>query len=315
MVIQENQKICPVCLEGKELGFIRDYKLKEGDFSLYQCKKCQAQFYDPFLKIKGKNYQEKNSYEINEAIKPKIFRKYHKKFLERNKSFKPGANVLDLGCGTGEFLNELKKRGCNVFGADFDQNAVFYAKKYFNLKNVYAEPFEEFFNRKNLPKFDFIFMFEVLQYIDNPKDIAEKIKQAMGNKGKLVLSAPSRKRALANMDIFDYPSRCLTKWDKGSILNLFLKQGFKASYITYVEQLKILIGAINSKARFGLVSKAINMSKKNKSGNFLNIKLVYFLGRAKGFIIAFMPAVILWIFGKITKRENGIIYVEFEKKI
>lgn len=313
MPLKEFPKICPVCLEKKGFNFIKDYKLKEGDFSLYECCGCKVQFYMPFRKIESKDYEKKDSYNISEFLKPEIFRGYHKKFLERNKSFSTGTNVLDLGCGTGEFLNKLEKKGCNIFGADFDQNAVSLAKKYFNLENIYAEPFEYFFSRNNLPKFDVIFMFEVLQYLDNPKDIAKKINWALKPGGKLVLSAPSRKRIMAELDAFDYPTHCLTKWDKESILNLFLKTGFKLSYISFVEQLKIIMGSLNSKARFGLVSKAINVLKENKSGNFLNPKIIYFLGRTKGFVIAFLPAVILWAFGKITKRENGIIYVEFEK--
>ena len=312
MAMKENPKICPVCKRGNDFDFVKDYKLKEGAFSLYECKGCKVQFYMPFKKIDGKDYEKKDSYNINEFLKPEIFRGYHKKFLERNDNFPTGTNVLDLGCGTGEFLNELEKRGCNVFGADFDQNAVLIAKKYFNLKNAYAEPFEDFFRRNDLPKFDVIFMFEVLQYLDNPSDIAQKIKQALKPSGKLVLSVPSRKRMLAYMDAFDYPSHCLTKWDKESVLSLFSNAGFKISYITYLEQLKILIGALNSKTRFGLVSKAINASKKNKAENFFSPKIIYFLGCIKGFIIAFLPAVVLWIFGKLLKRENGIIYIEFK---
>jgi SAM-dependent methyltransferase len=312
MAIEEFPKICPVCGRGRGFNFVKDYKLKEGEFFLYQCKACKVQFYMPFRRIEGKDYEKKDSYNISEFLKPEIFRGYHKKFLERNKNFPVGTNVLDLGCGTGEFLSELKKRGCNVFGADFDQNAVLMAKKYFNLENAYAEPFEDFFRRDNSPKFDVIFMFEVLQYLDNPSDIAQKIKQALKPGGKFILSVPSRKRMLAYMDAFDYPSHCLTKWDKESVLSLFLNAGFKVAYITYLEQLKILIGALNSKTRLGLVSKAINKSKKNKAGGLFSPKIIYFLGRVKGFVIAFLPAVVLWIFGKISRRENGIIYIEFK---
>ncbi|MBI2053761.1 MAG: class I SAM-dependent methyltransferase [Candidatus Staskawiczbacteria bacterium] len=305
--MQEKPKICPVCKEGDDFDFIKDYKLKEGNFSLYECLKCKVQFYSPFKKIESKDYEAKDSYNISRFLKPAISRGYHKKFLQSNKKFPQGTTVLDLGCGTGEFLSELEKRGCKVFGVDFDGEAIKSARRHFNLQNVYDMPFEDFFKKEDLPRFDFIFCFEVLQYLDMPLEFAKNLRKILKPGGRIILSQPSKNRMLQGVDEWDLPSHCLTRWDKESILNLFSRSGFKISCASYVEQMKILRGALNSRLRFGLVAKAEEISKNRKV--FFSPRFVYFLGRVKGFVISFFPAFFLW-FGKILKKENGIIYLE-----
>lgn len=305
-------KICPVCFAGEKFSFIEDYNLKENNFSLYQCQNCQVQFFAPFKSIEDKGHEQRNIYKISEVIKPIIFRGYHKKFFERNKNFSDKLKILDLGCGTGEFLSELKKRGCEVWGADFDRNAVLAAKKYFNLENIYASSFEDFFKNNNLPQFDIITIFEAIQYLEDPLEFVKNIQKILKPGGKIILSVPSRQRMMAGLDKWDLPPYCLTRWNKKSISNLFSKINFKISYICYIEQFKILAGAINSKTRLGLVNKAISISENSEGKPSLLPQIIYFLGRCKELIIAFLPASVLWFWGKITKKENGIIFVELE---
>ena len=197
---------------------------------------------------------------------------------------------------------------------DFDRNAILMAKKYFNLKNIYASSFKDFFNNNNLSQFDVITIFEVIQYLDNPLEFIKNIKKILKPAGKIILSVPSRQRMMAETDKWDWPSHCLTRWDSKAISNLFLKINFKISYICYIEQFKILVGAINSKTRLGLVNKTISILRNNGNNSSLFPKVIYFLGRCKEFAIAFLPAFILWLWGKITKKENGIIFIELRAR-
>ena len=312
MPFQNCPKICPICKQGKEFKFIRDFERKQDKFSLYQCSQCQIQFYLPFKGIKDKDYEQRDTYKIYEIVNPKIFRGYHKKFLERNKSFHHKPKILDLGCGTGEFLSELKKRGCEVWGVDIDHSAILMAKKYFNLENVQAASFKDFFKNNNLPQFDIIAIFEVMHLLEDPLEFVKNIQKILKPAGKIILSVPSRQRMMAESNKWDLPPYCITRWNSRSISNLFFKINFKISYICYIEQFKILVEAINSRTRLGLVNKTINISQNKRSKLSSFSKIVYFLGRCKEFIIAFLPASIFWLLGKIVKKENGIIFVELE---
>ncbi len=308
MPFQDRPKICLICKQGKEFEFIRDFEKKGDQFSLYQCSECQVQFWLP-LKIPGLSWHEKKAFRIKNAIKPEIYTGYHKKFLKTHKSFPRNTRVLDLGCAAGEFIFELQKRGCEVWGTDFDKENIRVAKEHFGLKNVFALSFEEFFQKKDLPKFDVISFLSVIGYLDNPLEFIQNVKNLLKPNGTLVLNAPSRERMLINLNHWDFPPHYFTRWNKRAISNIFQKKGFGISRIDYVEQFKTLLEAINSKFRTGLANKSLTFSKnKQKSLIFLNI--VYFLGCFKNYIIGLIPAAILWVIGKISKRNNGTMLIE-----
>ncbi len=310
---QETPKICPICKQGKEFEFIRDFERMNNTFSLYQCSKCLVQFWLPLKAAECNWYEQRNPYRMRELVKAKVYRGYHKKFFKKYKNFSKRTKVLDIGCGAGEFIFELKKRGCEVWGVDFDRGAIKIAKQRFNLENVYSLSFEEFFQKKNLPKFDVITFFEVIEHLDNPLEFIKNIKKILKPGGKIVLSAPYRERMLLNFNNWDFPPHHFTRWNKEAIVNIFEKQGFYIADIDYVEQLKILSESIVGKFRTGLVGKSLTNNIDKKKSLFFP-KIIYFLGRFKDFVFGKIPASFLWFFSKIINRKNGIMLIELEKK-
>lgn len=312
MAFQEHPKICPICQQGKKFKFIRDYRKKEDKFSLYQCSKCQVQFWLPLKNPGVRWYEENSGYGIRNVIWPKISRGYHKKFLELYKNFSKNTKILDLGCGTGEFINELQKRGCQVWGVDFDKEAIKIAKEHFGLENVFSISFKDFFQKRDLPKFDIICFFEVIEHLDNPLKFIQNVKNLLRSNGKIVLSTPCRERMLLNLNSWDFPLRHFTRWDKEAISNLFQRYNFDISYINYLEQFKILSESVDGKFRTGLVNKSLGLSG-NKKRFLIFPKIIYFLGCLKHLLIGKVPASFLWVIGKIFKYNNGIMLIELKK--
>ncbi len=87
--------------------------------------------------------------------------------------------VLDLGCGTGEFLNNYCGMGAECLGIDIENNFKIKNKINFKLINIEANKFLK--NCKK--KFDVIFLFEFLEHLEEQdkhklfKNLSKKLKQ------------------------------------------------------------------------------------------------------------------------------------------
>ncbi len=77
-------------------------------------------------------------------------------------NFFQNKKVLDLGCGTGEFLNNYFEMGAQCTGIDIEKNFKLKNKKNFNLYNLDVNTFLK--NCKK--KFDIIFLFEFLEHLE-----------------------------------------------------------------------------------------------------------------------------------------------------
>lgn len=101
-----------------------------------------------------------------------------------------GSAVLDIGCATGYFAQELKKKSCKTWGVDIDAEALNFAKKYCNdvfqadLNSLKTLPF-----KKN--SFDVILLMDVIEHLTNPNQLLSGIKQYLKPSGKLILSTPN----------------------------------------------------------------------------------------------------------------------------
>lgn len=107
-----------------------------------------------------------------------------------------GKQVLEIGCAIGAFSKILTERNFKVTATDISPYIINKAKRLQKNIDFLVSDIE-----KEIPdkKYDFIFAFEVLEHLDNPKLALLNMKKALKKDGVLVFSTPKpTKRVLAD---------------------------------------------------------------------------------------------------------------------
>jgi len=96
--------------------------------------------------------------------------------------------VLDVGCGTGFFAYNAAKKGADVLGIDFSEEAIDIAQKKYSHPNLRYEHMDV--NKIN-DKFDVIVSIGTLEHMDNPLQILKLFKKYLSPKGKIIVTSPN----------------------------------------------------------------------------------------------------------------------------
>lgn len=97
---------------------------------------------------------------------------YHKFFVE---NVSEDDIVLDIGCGNGALTYDIAKKAKHVYGIDFNEKNIEYAKKKYNAANItyiIGDATNYQFNKN----FDVIVLSNVLEHIENRIEFLKRIK-------------------------------------------------------------------------------------------------------------------------------------------
>lgn len=99
--------------------------------------------------------------------------------------------ILDVGCASGWFLNEMSKKfpKANCVGIDPYKEAILHGKKkYKNLKLVNADGHKIPFSDES---FDLVICTEVLEHVVNPRIVIQEIKRVLKPNGTAIIEMDS----------------------------------------------------------------------------------------------------------------------------
>lgn len=194
---QERLTKCPLCKSGLFLNHaeVKDYAVSGEKFLLCQCSTCKLIFTNPRPKQEeiGQYYQSENyiSHQ-NKAnnltnLLYKTVRQYtlHQKVKWLNQYSQHKGNLLDIGCGTGYFLDKAKQNGWKTEGVEPSPLARKTAKK----KGL--KVFSDLSKLKNENKYQAITMFHVLEHIHDLRKTAKKVVSLLEDKGTLYIAVPN----------------------------------------------------------------------------------------------------------------------------
>lgn len=108
-----------------------------------------------------------------------------------------GKKVLEIGCALGYFAKILNENGFKVTAVDISEFIIQKAKKLQNGIEFKTLDIEKEIVKKQ--KYDYIFAFEVVEHLENPKKALHNMKEMLSKDGMLVFSTPlPTKRTLAD---------------------------------------------------------------------------------------------------------------------
>lgn len=228
---------CPVCSGAEFKGFLtcKDYTVSQKEFEIVQCKSCEFVFTDPRPENKDLGqYYKSEAYISHSDSSAGLVNKLYKlarSFTLKSKYalVKPHAmnkGLLDVGCGTGAFLNYCAQKDLIVDGVEPDEDARNFVKS--NHGILVHE--EDQLRNWEPQKFSAITMWHVLEHVPDLNERIKELKNLLDNNGRLFVAVPNYTSADAKhygkyWAAYDVP-RHLWHFSPKTIRTLFNKHGF-----------------------------------------------------------------------------------------
>ena len=191
---------CPACKSSKFNTILeaKDHLVSGEEFKISECFDCHLRFTNPIPDENeiGKYYQS-DEYISHSGTSEGLINKLYqfvrnftlrsKRNLVTKESELKAGKILDIGCGTGEFLNTMSNAGWDVAGLEPDEGARQRAFSNFKLK---VNPPEKLFE---LPanEFDVIAMWHVLEHVHRLDDYMEQLSKILKPEGLLIIAVPN----------------------------------------------------------------------------------------------------------------------------
>jgi 2-polyprenyl-3-methyl-5-hydroxy-6-metoxy-1,4-benzoquinol methylase len=190
---------CPICHSSVFNLFLTctDFSVSKEEFRIVQCNACRFRFTNPRPSKEeiGRYYESENYISHSNTKRGIINNIYHLvrnytlvKKVELINSFNTsGKNLLDIGCGTGEFLLAAKRRGWIVTGIEPGKKAREFGKINYQLEIFEENKLQSF----EIQSFDVISLWHVLEHVHDLKSLVGELKRIIKEKGILLVAVPN----------------------------------------------------------------------------------------------------------------------------
>jgi 2-polyprenyl-3-methyl-5-hydroxy-6-metoxy-1,4-benzoquinol methylase len=234
---------CPLCGQSDQVSFA----FQRGGNSIHSCKRCDLEFLfpqpadDTLSSIYSSSYflgsKDADSVQRQQALKRATAKLYMDTIAPFVRADKP--RLLEIGCGSGDFLIEAQSRGFKVEGLEYSEHAASGANTRLGYRVVRVGSLE----KECLPasEYDVIGAFDVIEHLRNPAESLSYLSAALKPSGLLVIVTPSLNswsRRLLGRHWMEYKTEHLTYFSQKSLTRLFRATGFDT--IEFYPNYKIL---------------------------------------------------------------------------
>lgn len=173
---------CHVCSRVDDVAY-----LEARGYRIAQCRSCGLWYVNPqptpdelrefYASYDDGEQWRKLEEHFNRAIRAAILRR------------KNSGSVLDVGCGSGNFLRCMKEKGFSVFGIEPSGSGSDYARNEHGI-DIYHGMMEDYLAAQAGQRFDVITLLNVLEHLREPAAALVQLRQALASDGVLAVAVP-----------------------------------------------------------------------------------------------------------------------------
>ena len=236
---------CPMCgCAGSEPRFSRRDRDGSNElFYIVACGDCGMLRVDPrpTLETIGRYYGSTYSWKADEPVRGLLARaihgvehwyrfhllRYQTRKMRRFTHARPGAEILDIGCGSGDRLLVYQRMGYSAYGVEISQSAD-YARDHLNLRVRRGTLLEAHYEDN---QFDVVTLYNVLEHLHDPEAELAEIHRILKPGGAIVVDVPNRdclqmKWFGERWSAFDVP-RDLHYWNPAGLKQVLERRSFE----------------------------------------------------------------------------------------
>ncbi len=189
---------CPICEKGDFNSNIvcKDYTVSSEEFKIDQCENCEFRFTNPVpVESEIGKYYESEDYishsNTSKDLISKIYQAARKSALKKKhqlvSSRVEGNKLLDIGCGTGDFMAHCKSNNLIVSGIEPSDTARSFAIEQHSLEVFKEDQLQKWTDGS----FDIITLWHVLEHVYPLNERVKEIKRLLTDNGKAFIAVPN----------------------------------------------------------------------------------------------------------------------------
>jgi SAM-dependent methyltransferase len=204
---------------------MREHLLQSQSTELHACPNCLLEIFLPAVIGTERFYRE-----LQEDAQSGYYRKDKWDFSRALKDVGAGDNIIEIGCGPGNFLYHAKPRAGRACGIEINKTAVEAAR---------SRGLEVFGPEDGLDlqasSFDAGFSFHVLEHVPEPLALLKKLSDFVKPEGKICVSVPNQDGILRYIDyaVMNMPPHHATRWHLRTLQAAAAKLDLKITKIAY----------------------------------------------------------------------------------